>query len=275
MQSDRLTLLATVTFALMLGANEAPAQEADVTSGFGHTVRITRNRDSSNTVVADGKVLYIDRDDMHVSMAGFHQSEGRVYALVAEASGGNACPSQYRAIAFDGAKPMAGAQFGTCSDGPKVTAAGGKLLVTLPGMDGKSMVTYTVAGTRITETKTALAYGNEGPPASADLDLAEAVAGRHISEAVKQRAVMQALRQLVGEARAAKILDYAVGGPGTAFESRGNFVVATACMAHFCNINHAAVAFGHDGKVWVSLRTDGKLAIFGNPPDEVRRALTS
>ena len=269
-----LRLLATALPILLLpGLGVTAGYGQDTRSG--HTVQIVRGADRGFRVMVDGAVIYIDRDDELVDLVGTYGTPGRSYALIAEASGGNGCPSMYRAILLDGPRPLPTAQFGTCSDLPKVEAQTGTMTVNLPTLDGKSIQHFTVDGTRITKTATALGSGNQGPALASGTELFDLVNGKPISETVRLRAVVQAIEKSVGAARARTIVDYALGGPGTAFESRGTFVVAMACMPHDCARNQARVAFDRDGRTWISIRTNGMLSVIGEPPFEIRRALQS
>ncbi len=53
---------------------------------------------NGHQIVADGRVLANDADDDRVLIQDVYRGGGRIYVLIAEQSGGNACPSLYQAI---------------------------------------------------------------------------------------------------------------------------------------------------------------------------------
>lgn len=97
----------------------------------GHTVQILA-QGSGHQVAVDGRVLATDVEDDRVVIESVHQGGGRTYVLVAEQSGGNACPSLYQAIDLSGV-PVISPRIGNCSDIPRVSVVGGALRLFVPG----------------------------------------------------------------------------------------------------------------------------------------------
>ena len=275
MRSLQRILLVAAALGFTLASTPASlAQTSDSAAGFGHIVQIV-GKGLVHAVSVDGRFIYNDTTDAFLAVRGIYESEGQVYALISEASGGVACPSLYRAIDLNGLTPTPTKPFGTCSDIPSVVAVGGKLVVGMPAMTGRANVNYIVAGSTVTEQQSQIHYGDSGPPLVAGDNLAGLVVGKHIHDAIKLRAVVEAISGLVGPANTRTILDWAAGGPGTNFERRGGVAAAMACKAHDCGNNQARIAFDNLGHVWVTLRRNGKLMMFGNPTNEIAAALLS
>lgn len=115
------------------------AQDQRVAAG--HTVQIVAAA-GGHQVVVDGRVLATDTEDDRVMIEGVHQGGGRTYVLVAEQSGGNACPSLYQAIDLSGSTPMISPQFGNCSDIPRISVDRGALRVSVPAFRAALAATY-------------------------------------------------------------------------------------------------------------------------------------
>ncbi|MGI8484493.1 MAG: hypothetical protein ACR2OU_09525 [Thermomicrobiales bacterium] len=149
------TVLATPTLGQMLGVSSASrtqpgaAYTIPVASGVvqdqrvveGRTVQIVR-AGTTHHVVVDGRVLASDTEDDRVLIQGVHQGSGRTYVLIAEQSGGNACPSLYQAIDLSGGAAVISPQFGNCSDLPRISVSGGALRVSVPAFRAARAATY-------------------------------------------------------------------------------------------------------------------------------------
>ena len=107
----------------------------------GHTVQIVAAQDG-HQVVVDGRVVVIDVQDDRVLIQGVHQDGGRTYVLIAEQSGGNACPSLYQAVDLSGRAPVVSPRFGNCSDVPSVNVVGGALRMSVPAFRAEPAATY-------------------------------------------------------------------------------------------------------------------------------------
>lgn len=107
----------------------------------GHTVRIMP-QGNGHQIVVDGRVLANDTEDDRVLIQDVYKGGGRTYVLIAEQSGGNACPSLYQAIDLSGGAPIASPQFGNCSDVPRVGVVGGALRVSVPAFRAAPAATY-------------------------------------------------------------------------------------------------------------------------------------
>lgn len=107
----------------------------------GHTVQIMA-QGNGHQIVVDGRVLANDTEDDRVLIQGVYKGGGRTYVLVAEQSGGNACPSLYQAIDLNGGTPVASPRFGNCSDVPRISVVGGALRVSVPAFRAAPAATY-------------------------------------------------------------------------------------------------------------------------------------
>ncbi len=115
------------------------AQDQRVAAG--HTVQVIAAA-GGHQVVVDGQVLATDTEDDRVLIEGVHQGGGRTYVLVAEQSGGNACPALYQAVDLSGAVPAISPRIGNCSDIPRVSVVGGALRVAVPAFRAAPAATY-------------------------------------------------------------------------------------------------------------------------------------
>ncbi len=106
-----------------------------------HTVQIVAAQ-GGHQVVVDGRVVATDIQDDRVLIQGVHQGGGRTYVLIAEQSGGNACPSLYQAVDLSGGAPVVSPRFGNCSDVPKIAVVGGALRVSVPVFRAAPAATY-------------------------------------------------------------------------------------------------------------------------------------
>lgn len=149
------TVLATPTLGQILGVNSVPrmqpgaAYTTPMASGVlqdqrivgGRTVQVVK-AGTTHHIVVDGRILASDSEDDRVLIQGVHQGEGRTYVLIAEQSGGNACPSLYQAIDLSGDAAVISPQFGNCSDLPRITISGGALRVSVPAFRAARPATY-------------------------------------------------------------------------------------------------------------------------------------
>ncbi len=142
------TVLSTPTLGQLLGlrASDGAAsvrQVAATSAEDHHTVAVhviqvvTANQ--GHRIVVDGRVLATDTEADRVRIQGIFGS----YVLVAEESGGNACPTMYQAVDLGAQIPAISPQFGTCSDLPRVSNVAGALRVSLPGFRAARAATYT------------------------------------------------------------------------------------------------------------------------------------
>ena len=107
----------------------------------GHTVQIMA-QGNGHQVVVDDRVLANDTEDDRVLIQDVYRGGGRTYVLIAEQSGGNACPSFYQAVDLSGGTPVASPRFGNCSDVPRVGVVGGALRVSVPAFRAAPAATY-------------------------------------------------------------------------------------------------------------------------------------
>ena len=104
---------------------------------------------NAHQIVVDGQVLATDTEDDRVLIQGVHQGGGRTYVLIAEQSGGTACPSLFQAIDLSSSVAVISPQFGTCSDLPSISVAGGALRVAVPAFRAARAATYTFRNGRL------------------------------------------------------------------------------------------------------------------------------
>lgn len=116
----------------------------------GRTVQIVR-AGGGHQIVVDGRVIISDNEDDRVLIHGVYQGSGRVYVLIAEQSGGTACPSMYQALDLSASAVAASPQFGICSDIPRVSLNGGTLRVSIPAFRAAPAATVVFRDGRLTE----------------------------------------------------------------------------------------------------------------------------
>jgi hypothetical protein len=85
-----------------------------------------------HVVLVDGRPVVHDTGDAFVTIPGVYEGGGRAYALISEATGGNACASLYQAIDLSGPVPAVSPRFGNCNDLPHVSVVAGALRVWFP-----------------------------------------------------------------------------------------------------------------------------------------------
>jgi clan AA aspartic protease (TIGR02281 family) len=102
-------------------------------------------------------------------------------------------------------------------------------------------------------------------------DLARTVSGLYPREALRQPAVEEALRGLLGAELFEQLKDYTYGNP---MEFNGRFAVGAACVPRDCGGSAVRFVFGADN-VWVGLIGGGQMRIYGNPPKAARGLLVA
>lgn len=116
-----------------------PVQEQRVVAG--RTVQVV-STEGGHAIVVDGRVLANDADDDRVIIQGVYQGGGRTYVLIAEQSGGTACPSMFQVVDLSSV-PVVSPQIGNCSDLPRISVVGGALRVAVPAFRAAPGRTYT------------------------------------------------------------------------------------------------------------------------------------
>ena len=266
----RLTVI--ITFIIL--SSQAWAAEGSSKTLNGTTLAVQEESDMVHQVLLDGKVLYVDRDNRFVDVVGIYDDGGHLFGLVAHMSGGNACPSLYRAVDITTRK-IVSEEFGTCSDLPRdIGASKGGLHVTVPRMDGIGSETYTYSAGHLNKTVHMDRFVTSGTAKAPDNDLAALVDGKSIFDVVKTRAIATALSKTMGSAMFTSSRKRVQGGVGGNFESRGEFTFSSACVPHSCGIDETAWAFDHLGHAWASWTDNSRTQYFGNPPPAVKAALT-
>ena len=104
---------------------------------------------SAHVVSVDDRTLIRDAQDDHVIIRSVHEGKGRVYVLVEEQSGGNACPSMYQVIDLSSGGAVASPQIGNCSETPQVSIANGGLRIALPAYRAARSKTYLIKDGRV------------------------------------------------------------------------------------------------------------------------------
>lgn len=118
-------------------------------TGFVQDQRVVASRtvqvvaaQGGHQVLVDGRVLATDRDDDRVVIRSTHEGNGRIYVLIEEQSGGNACPSMFQAVDLSGGAIMMSPRLGNCSDAPQVSISGGALRVSVPAFRAAPAATF-------------------------------------------------------------------------------------------------------------------------------------
>lgn len=120
-------------------AANGTVQEQRVVAG--RIVQIVANG-AGHAVLVDGRVLANDTEDDRVTIQGVYQGDGHVYVLIAEQSGGNACPSLYQALDVSGGAALVSPQIGNCSDLPRVSVVEGALRIAVPAFRAAPAKTF-------------------------------------------------------------------------------------------------------------------------------------
>ncbi len=111
----------------MLAAQTVPSVQA-----AGHAVTVNTGGITAHQVLVDGRVVLNDTTDEFVSFRGPFSGDGKIYVLIEEAPGGNACAAQYQALDLSRVPPTLSPVFGNCSDLPRITMVGSALRVVFP-----------------------------------------------------------------------------------------------------------------------------------------------
>lgn len=117
----------------------------------GRTVQVVAAQ-GGHRVLIDARAVAIDRDDDRVVIRSTHEGSGRIYVLIEEQSGGNACPSMFQAIDLSGGAVMISPRFGNCSDVPQVSISGGALRVSVPAFRAGPAATFMFRNGRLSHT---------------------------------------------------------------------------------------------------------------------------
>jgi hypothetical protein len=257
--------------ALLLLALPATASESGVTVN-GRAVSVAQ-ANGRFQVSVDGAVVIDDKDDQGVTIQGAYEGGGRAYALIAEASGGNACAAQFQAIDVSGDKPLVSPVFGTCSDLPDVSVADGALRVSMKRTDGLASDVFVYSGGKLTTAARPVDLTPVGPARAPDGDLAALVAGKYAFDLIKLSAVAGPLRRVMGPAAFDEARRMALGGPSSPGEAHGDLSVVEACEAHNCGAHHTKWVFDRKGRAAASISRNGHVRMFGKPTPEMRALL--
>lgn len=150
------TVMSTPTFGQVLGMSArlpgpgvpgvfnaaASAPAGDQQTVHGHTVQVVQVGPTDHEILIDGRRVARDPESSYVAIQSGYEGAGRAYVLLAEASGGTACPSMYQAIDLSGSVPLVSAQFGNCSDVFRASVFSGALRVAFPHFRAARPATY-------------------------------------------------------------------------------------------------------------------------------------
>lgn len=256
---------------ILLLSGPATASDSSVTVN-GRTVSVAR-ADGRFQVTVDGRTVIDDKDDQGVTIQGTYEGGGRAYALIAEASGGNACAAQFQAIDLSGQKPLVSPVFGTCSDLPDASVADGALRVSMKRTDGLASDVFVYSGGKLTTAARPVDLTPTGPARAPDGDLAALVAGNYAFDLIKLSAVAGPLRRAMGPAAFDEARRMALGGPSSPGEAHGDLTVVEACEAHNCGAHHTKWVFDRQGRAAASISRRGHVRMFGKPTPEMRALL--
>ena len=106
-------------------------------------------------------------------------------------------------------------------------------------------------------------------------DLAARSLNREVYEAVKDQAVLDAVRRIMPVKDFEVWLTWATTGVSAPMEERDGVVYGFGCQPHNCATVHARLALDHQGGVWASLTEDSEnTRYYGAPPAHVKGLLT-
>jgi clan AA aspartic protease (TIGR02281 family) len=100
-------------------------------------------------------------------------------------------------------------------------------------------------------------------------NLARAADGKYPTEALRDPAIADALRRLVGPALFPRLKDYSFGTP---MEYNGRHTVGHACEPGACGVSEARFVFSAD-EVWLGVVDGRRMRLYGNPPRPIRALL--
>ncbi|WP_103332881.1 hypothetical protein [Pseudotabrizicola formosa] len=248
-------MLRTVLALLACVAGPVQAQDShnriDTPSG---TATITQQGIDSVLAIAGQSFVFEG-----MPYASFGDRLGDV-VLVSVSAGGSACPAQFVWLDTRPGLVRLTERFGTCSDLAEVSWDAESLIVTLPSMrPGEGPVAFHWDGKTPQVREVALAPPASGIPATAP---PMAWLGRHPSaflSAPEQR------DRLVAQMGADGLLDaQRIIGVATNFELVGDWVVASGCQPHACDVTEGAVAMYREWLL-VALWERGKgVRVFGD-----------
>lgn len=180
--------------------------------------------------------------------------------LVTVAAGGSACAAEFVWLDTRPGLLRITDRFGTCSDLSEVSWDAESLIVTLPSMrPGEGPVAFHWDGKTAQVREVALAPPPSGIPVTAP---PAAWLGRHPSEFL---AAPEQRDRLVAQMGEEGLLDaQRIIGVASTFETVGDWVVASGCQPHACDVTEGAIAMYGDWLL-VALWEQGKGArVFGD-----------
>jgi hypothetical protein len=254
-------------------ASRAQAQLLQKAVVHGVMVQVTGESPNGILVTVGDRVVIRDNDNTTVYIKGVYEGSGKTYVLIAEASGGNACPELYQAIDMSASEAKVSKPFGTCSDFGRPAVINGALTLDLPLLDGKGRVLFTYLGGVLNETKQRVSLEPAGPAGAPGGDLAAFALSRNIGDLFKLRASAGPLMRIMPASDFAEARDMALSGPSSGAKLNGDVVVIGACQAHNCLDHQVTLVFDHFGNAWASILREARLSFFGNPDPRVRRLL--
>lgn len=240
---NTLIWLSGAVLAVALPAMVMAETQIDTPSG----VAVLEAAGSDMRLSLGGKAFVLNG----MAYASFRDRVGDV-VLVSMASGGTACPALYAWLDTRPGMIRLTQAFGTCSDLAEVSWDSESVIVTLPSMvPGEGKVAFRWDGKVVTET--ALAVPKSGMLSSAG---AAAWVGKHpneLMEAPEWRGAFVALMGEVAFQDALRIIQVAQN-----LEQDGNWVAASGCQPHACDVTLGAVAVSlTDGRIVVALWEEG------------------
>lgn len=263
-------VVAVLFMALAFCVLPAPFASADMNRVMVKGVPVeVRSGDPPLVIVGDA-VLKRYTTATSVRIVGIYAGAGRTYVLVAVSSGAAVCPMTFSAIDMSAPQPKVSDEFGTCSDLPKTAVKEGGLVVEFPLMDGSGTETVQYKDGLLTSNTFKDDLSGEGDAQAPGGDLAAYVAGKHVSEALRLKAVVAALKAVLPSDRFDEALKMALSGPGTDFEADNEFAVARACERHNCGDHSVRFAFDHRGGAWAAISNGSKVAYYGDPSASIR-----
>ncbi|MDO9639721.1 MAG: hypothetical protein Q7J44_14365 [Pseudotabrizicola sp.] len=230
-------------------------------------------QDSYNRIDTPSGVAVITRQDIDSVLSIGGQTfvfEGMPYAsfgerlgdvvLVSVSSGGSACPAEFVWLDTRPGQLRLSDRFGTCSDLAEVSWDAESVIVTLPSMrPGEGPVAFHWDGKSAAIRDVVLQMPPSGIAATAP---PSAWLGRHPSEFLSAPEQRERLVAQMGEAA---LLDaQRIIGVASNFETVGDWVVASGCQPHACDITEGAIAMYRDWLL-VALWEQGKgVRVFGD-----------
>jgi hypothetical protein len=263
-----LACLATLGFV-----SPAQAQFLRKVVVHGVPVQVTGEFPNGILVTVGDRVVIRDSLNTIVYIKGIYEGDGKTYVLIAEASGGNACPELYQAIDMSVVETKISKPFGTCSDIGEPAVIHGALALDLPRLDGKGRVLFTYFAGVLSEIKQRVSLEPAGPAGAPGGDLAAFALSRSIGDLFKLRASAGPLMKIMPGSDFAEARDMALSGPSSGAKLSSDVVVIGACQAHNCGDHQVTLVFDHFGNAWASILREARLSFFGNPDPRVRRLL--